>query len=167
MKANDPDFIVTTHGTDHTRLVAEKIGAVLSSGLVIALTGDLGSGKTAFVQGLAKGLEVSEKYYINSPTYTLLNEYRGRMLLAHADLYRLDFGDDIESIGLFDMPDRHCVIAIEWADKLDGRDFDEYLSVHIEIRDENSRALAFTAHGGYPKMVIDLLRTKFKELKWL
>ncbi len=161
------DLIINTHGVDHTRLVGEKIGAALTSGIILALTGDLGSGKTAFVQGLAKGLEVSEKYYINSPTYTLINEYQGRMPLVHADLYRLNAIDDIENTGLFDMFDDHCVVAIEWADRLDNEDLLEYLELHIDIVDDNTRALIFRGHGVNAKPLIRVLETCFKEHKWL
>ena len=79
---------LTTHSLDETLSLGINIGKMLNAGAIIALTGDLGSGKTSFVQGLAKGLDVSERYYITSPTFTLINEYPGRYRLFHIDLYR-------------------------------------------------------------------------------
>lgn len=158
---------ITTHNVEHTRLVGQIIGEALASGILLALTGDLGSGKTAFIQGLAKGLEVSEKYYINSPTYTLINEYQGRIHLVHADLYRLNTVDDVESIGLYDMIDDDSVVAVEWADRMDKEDFPEYLDLTMDIVDDNTRTLAFRAHGEKPKMLIGKLETCFREHKWL
>jgi tRNA threonylcarbamoyladenosine biosynthesis protein TsaE len=160
-------FEIRTHSTADTRQVGEKIGFLLTSGVVFTLTGDLGSGKTAFVQGLAKGLEISDKYYINSPTYTLINEYRGRMSLVHADLYRLNTMDDVESTGLYDMADGHCVVAIEWADRLAEGDFSEYLGVHIDIIDDTARRLVIQGHGTNAKILLHTIETCFKEHKWL
>jgi len=160
-------FTIITHSAADTRLVGKKIGALLASGVVFTLTGDLGSGKTVFVQGLAKGLEVSEKYYINSPTYTLINEYQGRLLLVHADLYRLNTADDIESTGLYDMVGDHCVAAVEWADRLDEDDFSEYVGVHIDIIDDTARRFVFRGHGTAPTSLIQTIETCFKEHKWL
>jgi len=77
------------------------------------LTGDLGSGKTSFVQGLARGLEVPNDYYITSPSYTLINEYPGRHPFFHVDLYRLEDPVDFEDIGLYDILDVNFVVAIE------------------------------------------------------
>ena len=161
------DIIITTHSAADTRLAGEKIGALLTSGVVFTLMGDLGSGKTVFVQGLAKGLDVSEKYYINSPTYTLINEYQGRLTLVHADLYRLNTGDDIENTGLYDMADGHGVVAIEWGDRLDKEDFSEYIELHIDIIDGNTRELTIRGHGLNEKKIINNLEACFKEHKWL
>ena len=147
--------------------VGKKIGELLTQGIIIALTGDLGSGKTVFVQGLAKGLEISEKYYINSPTYTLVNEYPGRLHLAHADLYRLGSADDIESTGLYDLADGRHVVAVEWANRLDDGDFPEYLELHIGIIDDDVRRLDFSCRGRNMERTLQTIKTCFKEQKWL
>jgi tRNA threonylcarbamoyladenosine biosynthesis protein TsaE len=84
---------------EQTRAIAETIGRRLLSKTVISLSGDLGAGKTVFVQGLARGLEVPGSWPVTSPTYTLVNAYPGRIPLMHADLYRLSGPMDFEEIG--------------------------------------------------------------------
>ena len=138
---------IKTHSVDETRKLGQKIGALIKQPLVIALTGDLGSGKTAFVQGLAKGLEVPDGYYITSPTFTLINEYPGRYPLVHVDLYRLETIDDLEDIGLDEMLHGQAVLAIEWADKLSDGLPAEHLLVTLEILDDDCRSLGLNATG--------------------
>ncbi len=136
-----------THSADETRKLGQKIGTLTNQPLIIALNGDLGSGKTAFVQGLARGLDVPEDYYITSPTFTLINEYPGRLRLMHVDLYRLDSIADLEDIGLDERLYDQAVIAIEWADKLLVSLPDWHLTVSMEIIDDNRRTLSLYAAG--------------------
>lgn len=138
--------IVTTSVTE-TRKLGQRLGNRIRRPVVIALWGELGAGKTAFVQGLARGLDVSEDQYVTSPTYTLINEYSGRMALFHVDLYRLESGDDFENIGLFDLFSEDGVVAIEWPQKLDDDLPDTRLDIGFEIIDENSRRLSLTLCG--------------------
>jgi len=138
---------IKTHSTDETRQLGQKIGTLIKQPLIIALIGDLGSGKTAFVQGLAKGLEVPDGYYITSPTFTLINEYPGRLSLVHVDLYRLESIDDLEDLGLDELLYGQAVIAIEWAEKLTGRQPREQLLVTMEIIDDECRKLTLDATG--------------------
>jgi len=139
--------VIMTHSVDGTRKLGQKIGTLITQPLVIALIGDLGSGKTAFVQGLAKGLEVPDGYYITSPTFTLINAYPGRCPLVHVDLYRLEDINDLEDIGLDEMLHGQAVIAIEWADKLlDGLPA-EHLLITMEIIDDDCRTLDLNATG--------------------
>ena len=92
-------FETTTHSAEETRAFGERLGRHITAGTTIALTGDLGSGKTVFVQGIARGLHVPAEYYITSPTFTLINEYPGRLRLHHIDLYRIEDPIEIEEIG--------------------------------------------------------------------
>ena len=138
---------IKTLSADETRQLGQKIGALIKLPLIIALRGDLGSGKTAFVQGLAKGLEVPDGYYITSPTFTLINEYPGRLSLVHVDLYRLESIDDLEDLGLDELLYGQAVIAIEWAEKLTGRQPAEQLLVTMEIIDDECRKLTLDATG--------------------
>jgi len=138
---------ITTHSTAETRKLGQSIGVLIKQPLVIALRGDLGSGKTAFVQGLAKGLEVPDEYYITSPTFTLINEYPGRHPLVHVDLYRLEKIEDLIDIGLDEMLHGQAVIAIEWAEKLADGLSSEQLQVGLEILDDKSRKLTLNATG--------------------
>ena len=138
---------ITTRSIGETRDLSQKIGNLIKQPLIIALIGDLGCGKTAFVQGLAKGLEVPDGYYITSPTFTLINEYPGRHPLMHVDLYRLENIDDLEDIGLDEMLYGQAVIAIEWADKLSDNLPAKHLLVTMEIIDDEGRKLTLDATG--------------------
>ena len=140
-------FKIITHSIEETRNLSQKLGVLLNQPLIIALNGDLGSGKTAFVQGLARGLDVPEEYYITSPTFTLINEYPGRLRLMHVDLYRLDSIADLEDIGLDDRLHDQAVVAIEWADKLLDSLPERHLTVNLEIVDDKSRKLSMAATG--------------------
>jgi len=138
---------IITNSLEETRALGEKTGKYLDSGTVLALTGDLGSGKTTFVQGLAKGLDVPDNYYITSPTYTLINEYPGRYHLFHVDLYRIENYADFDDIGLYEILRSDGIVAIEWADKLPKNFLPEYLAIHIDILNNESRKISMTAHG--------------------
>ena len=138
---------IITHADAETRAMGHQIGLFLSRGLTLALTGDLGSGKTCLVQGLARGLDVSGDYVITSPSYTLINEYPGRLNLYHVDLYRLDNPVDCDDIGLYDILEGGDVVAIEWADRMQPDDLVEYLSIAFEILDDSLRKITLTAYG--------------------
>lgn len=141
-------FEIISHADAETRSLGHQIGFFLSNGMILALTGELGSGKTCLVQGLARGLGVSEDFVIASPSYTLINEYPGRLKLYHVDLYRLDTPADGDDIGLYDILDSSDdVVAIEWADRLQTDDLVEYLSVAFEIMDDTLRKITLTAFG--------------------
>ena len=108
----------TTHSETETAAVGRELAARLDAGSVVLLFGDLGAGKTAFVRGLAEGLGV-DRDEVNSPTFTLIQEYRGgRVVLLHADLYRLNDAREVEELGL-DEQGEDKVVAIEWAEKLE------------------------------------------------
>ena len=138
---------IITESLEETQLLGRKIGASISAGTVICLTGDLGSGKTSFVQGLAMGLEVSDDYYITSPTYVLINEYPGRYPLFHVDLYRIEDPVDFEDIGLYEILRGKGVVVVEWADKLSKDFLAEYLAIHFEILNDESRKLTISANA--------------------
>ena len=138
---------ITTRSIGETQDLSQKLGGLVKQPLIIALRGDLGSGKTAFVQGLARGLEVPDGYYITSPTFTLINEYPGRLPLVHVDLYRLEKIDDLEDLGLDELLYDQAVIAIEWSEKLTGRQPAGQLQVTMKIVDDECRELTLNATG--------------------
>jgi tRNA threonylcarbamoyladenosine biosynthesis protein TsaE len=143
----DKKLVITTHSADETRQLGRTIGRLANQPLIIALIGDLGSGKTAFVQGLAKGLDVPAEYYITSPTFTLINEYPGRLPLFHADLYRLETVQELEDIGLDELIYDQGVLAVEWADKLAHNLSGDYLVLQYEIIDDDCREIKLIAYG--------------------
>ena len=144
---NPHQFEIITRADSETRELGLKIGRLLDQGLILTLTGDLGSGKTCFVQGLAKGLDVPDKYVVASPSYTLINEYPGRLKLYHVDLYRIDEPADINDLGLYDLLDDEAVTAIEWAERIPSGSMPEYLSVTFEFLEDSTRRISLTAFG--------------------
>ena len=111
---------VTTHSEVETTQVGSNLAASLERGAVVLLSGDLGAGKTAFVRGLARGLGI-DPAEVSSPTFTLIQEYRGgRLLLRHVDLYRLQ-SVEVADLGLDDEMFEDGVTAIEWPDRLPRR----------------------------------------------
>jgi len=157
--------IIST-SVDQTRRVGQILGQCLRTGLLLAFSGDLGTGKTAFVQGIAIGLAVSEKYYITSPTYTLINEYPGRVPLFHVDLYRLEDPDDFENIGLYDILNGRNVVAVEWAEKLPVEYFTDCLDLHFSFMDGDRRSITILARGPEAEHVFRLFDELFQEQKW-
>ena len=141
------NYKITTHSVNETKKLGENIGACLRAEIVLALTGDLGSGKTSFVQGLARGLEVPDEYYITSPSYTIINEYPGRQPLFHVDLYRLEDPVDFEDIGLYDIFGDNFVVAIEWADKIRQERLPDHVAITFKISGDQSREIYMCAHG--------------------
>jgi tRNA threonylcarbamoyladenosine biosynthesis protein TsaE len=105
-----------TTSAEQTQALAAALAELVGPGDLLLLAGDLGAGKTAFTQGLGRGLGVHER--ITSPTFTLHNRYEGRIRLDHLDVYRLDQLDEVSDLGLAEMLDEQCVIAIEWGDTI-------------------------------------------------
>lgn len=147
MPEKEKKYHFTTASLKETHLLGEKIGKKLVSGSIISLSGDLGAGKTSFVQGLAKGLEVPEGYYITSPTFNIINEYPGRFTFFHIDIYRLTSVYDLDEIGFDDIISGSGVVAIEWADKLPENFLSVDLSIHIEITDDTCRNFSIIIYG--------------------
>jgi tRNA threonylcarbamoyladenosine biosynthesis protein TsaE len=157
---------IITHSVTQTQRLGSLLGASLEQASIIALNGELGSGKTAFVQGLAKGLDVSEKYYITSPTFTLINEYPGRHRLFHVDLYRIEHISELEDIGLDEVLHQDAVIAIEWADKLSGDTLSDHLSLQFKLTGEESRQIDIFAYGHQAGNLLKAVEARVKtELK--
>jgi tRNA threonylcarbamoyladenosine biosynthesis protein TsaE len=162
MASSHSTIAIKTHSSKETRKLGQELGRLIERPTTLALIGDLGGGKTAFVQGLARGLDVPGDYYITSPTFTLINEYPGRLPLFHVDLYRLETVDDLEDIGLEELLDDRGVLAIEWADKLAGRFFAEYLSLKFETIDDTSRRISLIACGHNETNLIKALEMRMK-----
>ena len=132
-------MIVTTHSESETSAAGRELGRTLTSGTVILLTGDLGAGKTAFVRGIAQGLGISPEE-VSSPTFTLIQEYRGgRLPLHHVDLYRLK-PVEVADLGLEDLVLDDGVTAVEWPDRWHDAP-EEALHVVFEIDEEDDRTI--------------------------
>jgi tRNA threonylcarbamoyladenosine biosynthesis protein TsaE len=140
-----------SHSPAATESLGEAWGRAAQNGLVIALSGDLGAGKTQLVRGLARGLGVTAR--VHSPTFTLVNEYGGgRLKLFHLDLYRLETAAQILSAGVEEFLSPDGVAVIEWAERLeDGRwkmeDGKKFVQVKIEIVSETERKIIYDDFG--------------------
>ncbi len=146
--------VIFSNSLSQTHEIGKKIGARLEAGTVIRLIGDLGSGKTTMVQGIAQGLDVSPEYYITSPTFTLINEYPGRHTFYHVDLYRLEDTVDFEDIGLLDILFDEGVVAIEWAEKL-SEELKNPITIQMSIIDDHSRKIHVIS---FEPKIIDFLK---------
>ncbi len=140
-------FRLTTDHSAATQALGTALGRCVPAATVITLTGDLGSGKTTLVQGLAQGLQVPDRFYVTSPSYTLINEYPGRHRLFHVDLYRLVDPAEIEDIGLRDILAGDGVVAVEWAERLPDRWLTSHLHIHIASVEADSRQITLDAYG--------------------
>ncbi len=109
---------IVSHSPADTHRLAAEILVTLPDRAVLALYGDLGSGKTCFVQGLAAAMGITEP--VTSPTFTLVNEYKGKALLTHVDLYRLTHPDEALAMGFEELVESDGITAIEWAERADG-----------------------------------------------
>jgi tRNA threonylcarbamoyladenosine biosynthesis protein TsaE len=122
-----------------TQELGERLGRALAAGDTVALVGELGAGKTAFVQGLARGLGVEGA--VKSPSFTIVNEHDGRVPLFHVDFYRLETRRELDNIGFDDYFGRGGVVVVEWADRFADALPEERLEVRIEILDGDARRL--------------------------
>jgi len=122
------EFIVTT--VEETNKIGELIGALVNSGDIICLIGDLGTGKTHLTKGIAKGLDIED--HITSPTFTIVNEYTGRLKLYHFDVYRVNDPDEIAAIGFDEYIFSDGVSIIEWANYIEELIPPNNLTITIE-----------------------------------
>jgi len=154
---------LTSNNPEETKAIGEALAKSVRTGHSIGLTGELGAGKTQFVKGLARGLEIDEDEVV-SPSFGLINEYEGDKKLYHVDLYRLESNEEIETLGLADYIWGDGICVIEWADRL-GKDLSLLdLHIHIEILPDNRRR--FTFSGIDVKFLEKEVKTLLKERLW-
>ena len=123
-----------TNSEEETQALGRRLGQALGPGAVVAFTGDLGAGKTAFTRGLAAGLDIPGR--VTSPTFTIVNEYEGgRLPLFHFDMYRLGSSEELFDIGWEDYLSRCGVCAVEWSENVD--DALEMDAIRVDIRRGN------------------------------
>lgn len=137
------DFI--SHSEAQTRRLGARLASLLNPGDVLALTGELGTGKTRWVQGVCRGLDVADP--VNSPTFTLVNEYDGRYPVYHIDLYRLDQSSEVLSFGLEDYLYGTGITLIEWAERAGDFLPVDYLAVELHHLEDTKRRIVLTSHG--------------------
>lgn len=128
-----------TKSEAETSALGAELASRLAPGAVIAMYGDLGAGKTAFTRGLASGLGLKSR--VSSPTFTIVNEYLGRIPLFHFDMYRLKDADELFEIGWEDYLARDGVCVVEWSENVEGAFPPETIVVKIEKTGENERSI--------------------------
>jgi tRNA threonylcarbamoyladenosine biosynthesis protein TsaE len=153
--------LVTT-SPEQTRKLGRLLGEILSTSTLLFLMGDLGAGKTCFVQGLARGLQVPDEEPVTSPTFTLMNQYAGRIPLYHFDLYRLDGLDDLLDLGFDEYLHGDGISVVEWADRAVGL-ADEALYLHFSQIDEESRRISFAPRGEFYRSLLSQLADLWQE----
>lgn len=138
-----------------TRALGRALGEVLAPGDCLGLSGDLGAGKTLLVQAIAVGLEIPSSVRVTSPTFTLVNVYRGgRLELAHADLYRIERALELPELGLDELLGGPGVLAIEWADRFPVAPVDA-LRLAIAVTGEGSRRLTASTGGADSEALLE------------
>lgn len=144
MSKETSHLIVISGNPEETFFVGRIIGENLIAGDTVALIGELGAGKTCFTQGVARGMGIPEEYKITSPSFTLINEYPGKITLYHFDLYRLQGSQDMEDMGYDEYLFGEGVSVIEWAEKMKDVLPAETLFVSFTYLDENEREILFS-----------------------
>lgn len=123
--------IFKTESSEETQALGEKIGKTLKQGDVIALIGDLGTGKTCLTQGIARGAGIAPDEIVSSPSYILINEYNGKVPIYHIDLYRLENSKEIAELGLSEYVDGDGICIIEWAERMADALPNSCIKIHI------------------------------------
>ncbi len=147
-------FEIVTRSPGETLAFGERLGRVLSGGLALGLVGPLGAGKTQFVKGLAAGNGWSESASVTSPTFTLVNEYPGRLHLFHIDVYRLKSPAELEAIGFHEMLRSDSIVVVEWADLVSSLMPEDAAWIEIVPRGESERAIRVRAAGSLSEQVL-------------
>jgi tRNA threonylcarbamoyladenosine biosynthesis protein TsaE len=150
-------WTLETNSPERTRELGAALGRLLGSSSVVLLHGELGTGKTCFTQGLARGLEVAADEPVTSPSYTLMNPYAGRAPLYHFDLYRLVSVEDLVDLGFEDYLHGAGVTVVEWADRFPELML-EGLRVRLEHTTDDVRRITLEADGEAYGQLLDSLR---------
>lgn len=146
-------YHIETTTAEETKSVASALACLLQEGDVVLLSGDLGAGKTQFVQGVARGLRVEGE--VTSPTFNILLTYEGDLPLYHFDLYRLDEPEQLDDIGFYEVLEGDGATFIEWAEKFPGEMPDDALEVAITVEPNVTRNIAAGATGPRSSELLD------------
>jgi tRNA threonylcarbamoyladenosine biosynthesis protein TsaE len=148
---NEVNITLRTVTAEDTREVGEALSALLRARDAVLLTGELGAGKTTFVQGVARGLGIEEQ--VSSPTFTLIKEYSGILDVAHVDVYRLDRIQEVVDLGLDELGDGQDVLLVEWGDAIEDLLPSDRLRVQLDPEDPTgageARSIAVSGAGSW------------------
>ena len=137
--------------------MGRRLGALLGPGDVIALFGELGAGKTQLAKGIAVGCGVASASEVTSPTFILMNEYKGRLPVYHFDAYRLGGSDDLLALGAHEFFGREGVCVVEWAEKVEDALPDDRVEIDVQHVSQQRRRFDFAATGARSDAIIKAL----------
>lgn len=167
-------WLVDSRSAEETRILGASLAPVLLPGDVLSLNGDLGAGKTCFVQGLAGALEVDGR--VTSPTFTLVHEYNGRYPIVHLDVYRLNYFQEVLDLGFEELLDPGAILVVEWGEAVAPLLPNRYLEIELRRSDDYEtaasddedldefRAVAFRARGPGWERKLDTMRVTAEAL---
>ena len=138
---------LVSRSLEDTLAIGAMLGAAVVAGDFIALEGPLGAGKSRLAEGIARGLGIPDEERIPSPTFTIVNEHPARLLLVHADFYRLGSPEELDEIGWRDYATRDCVFVVEWLSRIGGHAPSDRLTVELTPLQADTRALKLSASG--------------------
>ena len=153
-------WTVISNSSRKTMSLGRRIGKLVQGGEIICLAGELGTGKTTFVRGFATGAGVGKNAWVRSPTFTLINEYQGRLPVYHIDLYRLGKAEEIDALNLREYLYSTGVSLIEWFEYLPAGEVDDYLELKMAHAGRTGRELTFVAHGDRYERILEKLRDR-------
>ena len=157
---------VVSKSARQTMSWGKRLGKLVQGGEIIGLVGELGTGKTAFVRGFAEGIGVGKEAWVRSPTFTLINEYSGRVAVFHIDLYRVAKPEEQTGLNLREYLYGDGVSLVEWFEYLPAEEVDEYLEISLTHLGGAKRELKFVAHGErYENLLEGLKVQKFNRSK--
>jgi tRNA threonylcarbamoyladenosine biosynthesis protein TsaE len=166
LKSKISKVVFHTKSAQETIRIGKKIGSLLLPGDVVALAGELGTGKTQFIKGLAEGAGVGKSTYISSPSFILISEYAGKVLFYHIDLYRLNSEEEAEALGLEEYFQAGGIAAIEWADKIPSLLPQGMLWIHIRHTGKHNRSFEIIGKGKrYEKLLKGFEESRGQEVK--
>ena len=138
----------TTKSAEETIGLGRELVPLLTPPKLVVLRGDLGSGKTTLVKGIAQGFQAATEENVTSPTFTLVHEYRGQLVnVYHIDLYRVDTQRELETLALDDLMSENSVLLIEWGEKFARFSQDRDVEVALERISETERKIKVTSNG--------------------
>jgi len=139
------NFIISTKNPEETKKLGKEVGKLAKPGDLLAFYGELGVGKTCFIQGISRELEVQD--YVTSPSFTIINEYHGKIPIYHFDLFRLNNAEEILELGYEEYFYGEGLTVIEWAEKIEQLLPKEYLKIDIKFKDRYERTISFIPQG--------------------
>jgi tRNA threonylcarbamoyladenosine biosynthesis protein TsaE len=155
-------WAVVSRSAEHTRRLGIRLGKLLQGGEIVGLVGELGTGKTCFVRGMTEGLGVSRETWIRSPTFTLVNEYHGRLPVYHIDLYRIESTGELEELNLREYLYSNGVSLIEWFEYFPAGEVEDHLEIELAYRESSERQVTFSPHGARYEELLKALQQKSK-----